>query len=56
MFYKLDGEALISGSHISGDGFDLLEAEKDSYAYPIEGWHWFNSDAEANTFFRIVNK
>jgi hypothetical protein len=33
--------------------FSLTKELKDTYIYPIGGWHWFNSEEEAYNFFGI---
>ncbi len=27
---------------VYGPDFELLRKSKDSYAYPVDGWHWYN--------------
>jgi hypothetical protein len=33
--------------------FELLKENKDSYAYPVEGWYWFDNEDAAKAFFEI---
>lgn len=51
-FYKFN-TVLLKGQHIYGNGYILLHEQKDTYTYPIDGWYWFETEAEAKTFFGI---
>ena len=43
-FYKRDGEQLLTAeSSVSGPGFALEAAQKDTYEYPVQGWYWFDN-------------
>jgi len=54
-FYKLEnGELLYGPNFVCGPDFDLNIEFKDTYAYPIDGWYWFNTIEEANIFFNIT--
>lgn len=33
--------------------FELLKELHESYTYPIGGWTWFESEAEARIFFEL---
>ena len=33
--------------------FELRRETKDSNTYPVEGWHWFDSEKEAKRFFNL---
>jgi hypothetical protein len=47
-FYKDDNGSLIwSADRVINDNFELWIDQKDSYEYPVEGWHWFDSEVEA---------
>jgi hypothetical protein len=51
-FYKKQNEELLYGPNIiEGDGYVLLAQEKDSYEYPVDGWHWFDSEEAATEYF-----
>lgn len=41
---------------VHGPSFNLLSEEKDLYTYPVEGWYWFDSEAEAREFFGLPPK
>lgn len=43
-FYKRDGQSLMDASvFVKGPNFTLDASLKDTYAYPVAGWYWFNS-------------
>ena len=49
-FYKIDpetGELLYAPNAVYGPGFTLLQDEKEQHQYPVDGWHWFDSEDEA---------
>ena len=47
-FYKNDRGLLVwSEDRVINDKFELWIDQKDSYQYPVEGWHWFDSEIEA---------
>jgi hypothetical protein len=47
-FYKKDNDFLIwSADRVINDNFELWIDKKDTYNYPVEGWHWFDSEKEA---------
>ncbi|MFM6943685.1 MAG: hypothetical protein ACKOXV_00170 [Bacteroidota bacterium] len=53
-FYKLDNSTLLFGPNGTiGPGYELLRQEHDGYTYPVDGWYWFGSEAEANGHFGI---
>ena len=33
---------------------DLTSSQKDDYAYPVHGWHWFDTEEEARIFFDLT--
>lgn len=53
-FYKLDqSNILIAPNFVAGpNGLNLDRTQKDSYTYPVSGWYWFDSDAEAAAYFK----
>ena len=54
MFYKLiDEKNYIFGSEVLSAEYQLLTEDKDTYAYPVDGWYWFNSEEEAREFFNL---
>ena len=53
-FYKFqDGEFRYAPESVYAPGFTLLIADHENYAYPMDGWHYFASRAEAEAFFEI---
>jgi len=55
-FYKFDGELLYAPNFVFSKDYELLKESKDTYTYPVDGWTWFNSLADANTSFGIDPK
>jgi len=53
-FYKLDGEVLLYGPNfVLHADFELRREAYDQHSYPTDGWHWFDSEAEARAFFGL---
>jgi hypothetical protein len=54
-FYKLDGDLLYAPNFVLGpyQQYELRKETQDQHEYPIDGWHWFDSEAKARTFFNI---
>lgn len=54
-FYRVEnGNTVICGRlYILNKDYALYRDEKDTYEYPIDGWHWFNSEDEAYEFFEL---
>jgi len=53
-FYKLDNTELqIAETCIAGLDLDLHIDQKDTYTYPIQGWHWFDTEDAARVFFDL---
>lgn len=47
-FYKNDNQFLVwSADRVLNENFELWLDQKDTYTYPVEGWHWFDSEVEA---------
>lgn len=47
-FYKNDNNFLVwSADRVLNDNFELWEAQKDTYTYPVEGWIWADTELEA---------
>ena len=47
-FYKAEGDTLLYGPQsVFGPAFTLERALKDTYTYPVDGWTWFDSPADA---------
>lgn len=56
-FYKNDGGLLYGPNFVLGPygAYELRKETRDEHTYPIDGWYWFDSEAEAKTFFGIVD-
>lgn len=53
-FYKLDGEVLLHGPNfVLHADFELRRENRDTFTYPVDGWHWFDSEAQARAFFGL---
>jgi hypothetical protein len=53
-FYKLDGEVLLHGPNfVLHANYELYREQHDTYTYPVDGWHWFDNEAEARVFFGL---
>ena len=53
-FYKYEGEELTyAPNFVCAPSFEIFREQKDQYGYPIHGWYWFESKAEAEIFFGI---
>lgn len=53
-FYTIDLRYAPTAVH--GPGFSLLASEKDNYTYPIYGWTWYASRADAVAASLTVNE
>ena len=53
-FYKKDiTRLLFAPNFVRGEDYSLVKEDKDTYQYPVNGWHWFNTENEARTFFTL---
>lgn len=52
-FYKLDGAVLFGPNFVLNANYELRRETKDQNTYPIDGWYWFDSQAEAYAFFGV---
>lgn len=52
-FYKLDGDLLFGPNFVLNANYELRSENKDSYAYPIDGWYWFDTEETARVFFGL---
>ena len=55
-FYKSDptsGELLYGRFYVLNKDYELWRDEKDSHTYPVDGWYWIDSEAEARVFLNI---
>lgn len=55
-FYKLDNGSLLFGTMVTSQNYLLLVEEKDNHEFPIDGWHYFESELEAKEFFGIIDE
>lgn len=47
-FYKNDNGTLLFGpNYVLHASYELRRETKDQHTYPTDGWHWFESAAEA---------
>ena len=55
-FYKEDNGSLLVGENfVYSPTVTLKVEEKDNFTYPQDGWYWFNTEDEANSFFGLEN-
>lgn len=52
-FYKLDSELLYGPNGVLSANYELRKETHDDYTYPVDGWYWFNSEADARLFFGL---
>lgn len=53
-FYKVDqGELLYAPNFVVSPNYELYKEDRANYNYPIDGWTWFDSQAEASEYFKI---
>jgi hypothetical protein len=56
-FYKKEAtEILYAPNIIQGPGYVLIATDKDSYNYPVDGWIWAQSEADAIAYFETVSQ
>jgi hypothetical protein len=56
-FYKKEEtEILYAPNTIEGPGYVLIASEKDSYDYPVDGWVWAQSEADAISYFETADQ
>lgn len=54
-FYKEDQGVLLFGPNgVLGPEYALEREFHDQYTYPINGWYWFDTEADARAFFGIL--
>lgn len=52
-FYRNDdGVITKTDEFVAGGTYFLFPEDHATYEYPVEGWYWFDSDEEANEFFK----
>ena len=53
-FYKLDQGTLLYGPNfVLNANYELRKETHNDYDYPVDGWHWFDSEDEAYEFFGL---
>jgi hypothetical protein len=53
-FYRKTSDRLsYAPNAVRAPDYDLFRADKDQYDYPVSGWHWFDSEEAARTFFNL---
>lgn len=51
-FFKHDeGQLLAAIERVSGPDYELRVEQHTEYTYPVDGWYWFTTEAEARAFF-----
>jgi hypothetical protein len=56
-FYRLNnGKLGHAPNAVRAPTFNLFLADRDTYAYPVDGWYWFDSEAEARAFFNLTDE
>jgi hypothetical protein len=56
-FYKKeDSQILYAPNIVEGQGYVLVSLEKDTYEYPIDGWIWAQSEADAIAYFENIEQ
>lgn len=48
-----NNEVIYAPTFVYAPSFTLLAEEKDSYTYPVNGWFWFDSQADAYANFGL---
>lgn len=54
-FYKLDKQ-LVHSIHVKTAEYELLRDKAHCYVYPVDGWIFFYSRAEAEAYFTRRSK
>jgi hypothetical protein len=52
-FYKLDGELLFGKDVVLNTNYELYRETHEQNDYPVGGWYWFESRAEACKHFGL---
>ena len=53
-FYMYDSELYYAPNRVTSSQFELHRDLKDTYTYPAHDWYWFDSNADARTFFNLI--
>lgn len=54
MFYNYQDGVLLNGNVVTTPNVELTVETKDDFDYPVEGWHWFDTEEEAREFFGVA--
>jgi len=54
-FYKIDytGELLYAPNFVEHKDYQLYAHLQQLHTYPVDGWHWFDSEEEARLHFNL---
>ena len=52
-FYKLDGELLYGPHYVLNQNYELRRETHEDHTYPVDGWHWFDTEQQAREFFNL---
>lgn len=53
-FYKIDNGQLFFGANfVESKDYNLQRDKHEEYNYPVNGWYWFESEADAREFFKL---
>jgi len=53
-FYKeQDGDLFHGPNAVYNANFTLLKELHETYTYPVDGWHWFETEELAREFFGL---
>lgn len=52
-FYKLDGDLLFGPNFVLNVAYELHRESHDQHTYPVDGWYWFDNEAQARIFFGL---
>lgn len=56
-FYKNEnGLLLFAPNGVTGPSYDLQPSAHTEHTYPVDGWSWFDSEAQARVFFGLPEK
>ena len=56
-FFKSDeGQLLAAIERVSGPDFELRVERRTEYTYPVDGWYWFDTEAEARAALGVAGQ
>lgn len=50
-----EGQLLHAPNFVINKDYELRREMRDQYEYPVHGWFWFDSEAEAKIYWKIIN-